>query len=249
MINRIADISQRKTALVAGIAYLIVIVSGVFTYKVARGSLVVPGDAVTTINNIMANELLFRTAIVSELIMLTGWLLLGLCLYVLFKPVNKNIAMSVLILFLVGVAVQASNMINHLAVLQLLSGADYLTVFQTDQLHAQVMFHIDLFDAGYYIAAIFFSLVLLPIGYLAYKSSYFPRILGLLLIIGSFGLLIDHFTFFLFPSHIAMIGLVVTIPGSIAELVLCAWLLLIGALKGGKIPKEKPAEEQKPAEE
>ncbi len=149
-----------------------------------------------------------------------------------------------LILFLVGVAVQASNMINHLAVLQLLSGADYLTVFQTDQLHAQVMPHIDLFDAGYYIAAIFFSLVLLPIGYLAYKSSYFPRILGVLLIIGSFGLLIDHLTFFLFPSYIAIIGLVVTIPGSIAEPVLCAWLLLIGALKSAKTPKGKPAEEQ-----
>ena len=183
----------------------------------------------------MVNELLFRTAIVSELIMLTGWLLLGLCLYVLFKPVNKNIAMSVLILFLVGVAVQASNMINHLAVLQLLSGADYLTVFEADQLHAQVMFHLDLHEAGYNIATILgFGPWLLPLGYLVYKSGYFPRILGVLLIIACFGHLIYVFQYFLFPNY-----KVITYPGMavaiIAEFSLCFWLLF----KGAKIPEMK----------
>ena len=242
MINRIGDISLRKTALVGGIAYLIVIVSGIFTYLIGRGSLVVPGDAVTTVNNIIANELLFRSTLVSQIIMLIGWLVLGLALYVLLKPVNKNIALFSLILFIVGVAVEGSNMINNLAVLQLLSGAEYLTVFGAGQLQAQVMFHIDLSKAGYYIAAMFFSGVLFTIGYLIYKSNYFPRILGVLLMIGSVCLMIDHFVFLLSPSYVAIIEPITTV-GSIAEFATCAWLLLIGVLKAKEAPKEKPEEE------
>jgi len=230
MTNLFADISQHKAARVAGVLYLIVAVTGAFAELFVRQRLIVPGDAAATANNIMANELLFRIGFVSDLIMLTCFLLLPLALYVLLKPVNKNLASLFVLFALVTVPIMMLNMINQFAALLLLSGADYLTVFEAGQLHAQVLFFLNLHLAGYYIAQIFFGLWLLPLGYLVYKSGYFPRILGVLLMIGCFGYLIDAFTFFLF-NYEANIGLF-TFWG---ELIFPLWLVL----KGAKIPEMK----------
>ena len=226
MTNRIADISQRKAARVAGFLYLIVIVAGVFAQFFVRQSLIVPGDAAATANNIMASEWLFRLGFVSDLIVQTCFLLLGLALYVLLKPVNKNLASLMVLFVLASVPIAMLNLLNHFVALPLLSGADYLTVFEAGQLHAQVMLSLNLFEAGSH--QIFWGLWLLPLGFLVYKSGYFPRILGVLLMIGCFGHLIDIFTFFLFPSYE-----VITYPGlavaTIAEFSFCGWLLLKGA--------------------
>ena len=123
-------------------------------------------------------------------------------------------------------------MLIHFAPLLLLSGADYLTVFGADQLHALVMFFFDLYTAGVMIATIFHGLWLLPLGYLVYKSGYFPRILGVLLMIACFGFLIDSLRYFVFPEYE-----VITYPGIVFEIIgefgFCGWLLL----KGAKIPK------------
>ena len=234
MTNSIADLSQRKAARVAGVLYLIVIVAGVFAEFFVRSKLIVPGDATATANNIMANELLWRLGFLSDVISFTSFLLLPLAFYVLLKPVNKNLASLMVIFVLASVSISFINMLNHFAPLLLLSGADYLTVFEANQLHAQVMLSLNLFEAGYFVAQIFHGLWLLPLGYLVYKSGYFPRILGVLLIIACFGYLIELITFFLFPSY-----QVITYPGlavaTIAEFSFCGWLLL----KGAKIPEMK----------
>ena len=134
---------------------------------------------------------------------------------------------------LVSVPIMYINMLNHFAPLLLLSGADYLKVFEADQLHAQVMLSLNLHEAGY--VQIFFGLWLLPLGYLIYKSGYFPRILGVLVMITCFSILIEVFTFFLFPSYRAIISQVVMAPAAIGEFALCGWLLI----KGAKIPEMK----------
>ena len=235
MTNRIADISLRKAARVAGLLYLMVIVSGIFAHYIVRSSLIVPGDAATTANNIMANEMQFRGANVSWLISEMFLLLLGLALYVVLKPVNKNLASLMVLFVVVGVAIESINTLNQFVALQLLSGADYLTVFEPNQLHAQVMFHLDSWEAGYRIAAIMsFGPWLIPAGYLVYKSGYFPRILGVLVILAGFGILIEGLQYFLLPDYE-----VISYPGSaaatIGELAFCGWLLL----KGAKIPEMK----------
>ena len=234
MMNRIADLSPRKAARVAGVLYLIVIVAGVFAQLYVRSKLIVPGDAATTANNIMANEGLFRLGFVSDLIMITCFLLLPLALYVLLKPVNKNLALLMVLFVLASVPVSFINLLNHFTPLLLLSGADYLTVFEASQLHAQVMLSLNLFEAGYLIAQIFHGLWLLPLGYLVYKSGYFPRILGVLLMIACFGFLIESLQYFLFPGYevITYPALAVT---PIAEFSFCGWLLV----KGAKIPEMK----------
>jgi hypothetical protein len=230
MLNRIADLSQCKSARVAGLLYLLVIVFGI-TAELVRQSLIVPGDAATTINNIMASESLFRLGFVSDLIMIACFLLLPLALYVLLKPVNKNLALLMVIFVLVSVPIMFINMLFHFAPLLLLSGADYLTVFGADQLHALVMFFLELYTSGVMIATIFHGLWLLPLGYLVFKSGYFPKILGVLLMIACFGFLIESLQYFLLPDYkeITYPGIVIAIIG---EFGFCGWLLL----KGGKIP-------------
>ena len=217
------EMNPKKTARIAGLMFLIVFVLGVFGELFVRQRLIVPGDAATTVNNIMASESLFRLSIVSDLIRQTVLVLLPLVLYKLLKSVNKNIAALMVILALVGVTIGFINKLNQIAALLLLSGVDYLTAFEADQLHAQVMFFLDLHDYGVYIPQ-FLSLWLIPLGYLVFKSGFLPRILGILLIIAGSGYLIDSVTFFLFPNFDVTISLFTFI----GEVVFMLWLLIKG---------------------
>jgi hypothetical protein len=218
--------SLKKTARVAGLMYLGNIITGVFA-QVVRSTLIVPGDAAATAKNIMASEWLFRFGFVSDLIMVTFYLLMGLVFYVLLKPVNKNVALLMLLLNLAGVPMLGINMLNQFATLLLMSGAGYLTVFGADQLHALGMLFFNLHEYEYSIAVISWGFYLLPLGYLVFKSGYFPGILGVLLMLASLGDLIQFFQIFLFPAYE-----VITYPGLavalIAEFSFCLWLLIKG---------------------
>ncbi len=226
MTNLFGDISQHKAARYAGVLYLMNAVFatlGVF----ARSSLVEPGDAATTAKNIMASEGVYLFAFLTNALMLLSGFFLPLALYVVLKPVDKNYAALFVILLLISVPIMAFNLVNQFAVLVLLR--DYLTVFDVDQIHALVILFLDLEEIGYAIGKIFFGLWLLPLGYLVYKSGYFPRVLGGLLVIGCFGYLIDFTTFFLFSSSYESIAAVIMLPTLISELAFTFWLVVKGA--------------------
>ena len=125
--------NPNKTARVAGFLSLIMIPFALFGIMWAS-SLIVPGDAATTANNIMASESLFRLSIGSALMVQVGHILLVLVLYKLLKVVNKNHALLMVIFSLVGNPITMLNELNRVAVLLLLNGADYLTVFTAGQL-------------------------------------------------------------------------------------------------------------------
>jgi len=128
------------------------------------------------------------------------------------------------VLVLVGIPIAMLNDLNQMAALLLSGGADYLTVFGADQLPAQVMFHLDLYENGLHIAYIFWGLWLFPLGYLVFKSGFLPRILGILLVIAGCGYLIEFVTYFLFPNFDATIRMF-TFWG---EVILALWLLIKG---------------------
>ena len=218
--------SINKTARFAGFLYLIMIPLGLFGIMWVS-SLIVPGDAAITANNIMASESLFRLSIVSALILQTGHILLVLVLYKLLKAVNKNHASLMVIFMLVAVPIAMLNELNRFAAILLLNGADYLTVFTADQLQALVPLFLGLHEHGINIAGIFWGLWLFPMGYLVFKSGYIPRILGVLLIIAGFGYLLDFFTFFLLPNFYATINQITQFTGW-GELLLPLWLLIKG---------------------
>ena len=216
-----------KTARIAGFLYLILMICGMFSYMFVNSRLIVPGDAATTVNNIMASKSLYVSGIISWLISETAFVLLVYVLYKLLKPVNKNHALLMVMFVLVAVPISFINELNKFAALLLLSGADYLTAFTASQLHALVPLFLDLNEYGIHINSMFFGLWLLPLGYLVFKSGYIPRILGILLMIGWFGYMLEFFTFFLFPDFNAAIEPVFMITG-IGEFLLVLWLLIKG---------------------
>ncbi len=235
MTNRIADISQRQAAIVVGVAVIIMFISAVIPYFLIRPSLIVPGDAATTANNIMASEGLFRISIASELIMFLSELLLALALYVLLKPVNKSLALLAAWFRVVHVAILGSNLLNLYVVLQLLSGADYLTVFEPDQLHALVLLFLNAYSDGFNIQ-VFSGLHLFVSGYLVFKSGYFPRILGILLVVAGLNYIIDTFAFVLLPNYVYPV-VFLALPVVIAENAFFMWLLWKGVRN--EIPEMK----------
>jgi hypothetical protein len=172
----------------------------------------------------MASESLFRLGIVSALLVQIINIFVVLALYKLLKLVNKNMALLMVIFILLGVPIAMLNELNQFAVLLLLHGADYLTVFTADQLRSLVFLFLDLHKLGISIAGIFWGLWLFPMGYLVFKSGFLPRILGVLLIIGCFGYLIESFAAFLLPTYEVNIALF-TFWG---EVLLPLWLLIKG---------------------
>jgi len=212
----------------AGSLYLVYFVTTIFADVVGRSKLIVFGDVTTTANNIRASEWLFRLGFVIDLISAVLFLLAAWALYVLLKSVNKDLALLFLLLNLAGVAVYSINLLNQFAALALLSGADYLKVFQTDQLQALAMFFLDLYKKGSWVSQIFFGAWLFPLGYLVFKSRFLPRILGIVMMIHCVGWLVTFLQFFLFPGFGVITYL--TYPlGFISEFGLTLWLLIMGA--------------------
>jgi hypothetical protein len=217
--------SPRKTARTAGLFYLIFILTTVLATYI-RDRFIVSGDAAATASNIVGSQGLFRVGFVTELVSAVFFVLAAWALYMLLKPVNKNLALLLLLLNLGGVAVECLNVLNLYAALQFLSGANYLTAFQPGQLQALAMSSLDLYTNGFLIAQIFFSVWLLPLGWLVYKSRFLPKFLGLLLILDFFGNMSWFLQGFLLPDY-----KILAYPGNaisfIAEISLTVWLLIM----------------------
>src|SRR3972149_3654617 len=177
--------SINKTARIAGILYFMYIVTSIIGNEFGR---FVSVDAPATVNNIMAHESLFRIGFVISLFSVVFFLLAAWYLYVLLKPVNKNIALLFLLLNLGGFAIWCLSTLDLFASLLLLSGADYLKVFQPDQLQAQAMLFISLRKNAAVVTQIPYGIWLFPLGYLVFKSGFLPQILGILLIADVIGL-------------------------------------------------------------
>lgn len=213
----------------AGFLYLIYIVISIFADVLGRSRLIVLGDAATTAGNIMASAWQFRIGFVVDLVAGVLFLFTAWALYVLLKPVNKNLALLFLLLNLGGVAVWCFSDLFLIASQLLLSGADYLKVFQADQLQAMAMLFLYIYKNGFSgIAQIFFSAWLFPLGYLVFKSGFLPRILGVVLMVECFGWLMYPIQFFLFPGYVVITYLSSAV-GFIGEFSLMLWLLIMGA--------------------
>jgi hypothetical protein len=85
--------SLKKISKFAGFGYLIIFITGIFANFFVLESLIVSGDAATTANNIIGNDFLFRIGIFSFIIMVVFDVVLAWALYVLLKPVNKNLSL------------------------------------------------------------------------------------------------------------------------------------------------------------
>ncbi len=225
---RTIESSPQYYARIAGVLYLIIIVLGIFGEMFVRAKLIVAGNATATATNIMASEILWRLGSSGQLVMLLCAIPLALIMYVFLRPVDKSVAILALLFNCVAIAVEALNNLQLFTVLQQLSGADYLTVFEPQQLHALATLAIKTHGLGYSISLLFFGFNGLAWGYLIYKSGFFPKIIGIMLVICWLCYAVNSFAWFLAPKVGAVLFPAIVLPCFIAELSLCLWLLFKG---------------------
>lgn len=178
MANSAVDESQRKAARVAGILYLFTILTANFVEFYVRRKLIVPADALRTATNIAQHEQLFRFGITADLIMLAVNVMLVVALYVILKPVNRNLALLAVFWWLVECCIAAATAGIGFAAVLSLTGSNSLPTLNTEQLQALARLLISLDAGGNRAAALFFGLGSTLFCYLWFKSRYIPRLLS-----------------------------------------------------------------------
>ncbi len=230
--------STKKKARVAGILYLLASIIGFFGLIYVPSKLIAPGDATATADHVRASPNLLRFGIASELTSFIIFIFVVLALYRLFKAVNGKHALAMVILLLVSIPISLLNVLNDIAALILVSGADFLSAFEKGQLDVLAYLFLRLHGEGFVVAQIFWGLWLFPFGILVIRSGFIPRVLGVLLFIAGSGYLASSFTSLLLPSYrhlVDQFAMVLTI----GELPIIFWLLIWGA-KDQSLDKQHP---------
>jgi hypothetical protein len=229
MASILKEITLGRAALIAGIGYLVAIFVTPFGWI---DPLIVIGDAPATFHNIASHEFLFRLAIAAWLVVIVADTVVAWALYYFFRPVSNNLSLLAAWLRIIFVPVMAVAFLQWLGALQLIQGANHHAGDALRSLQDQAMFFFVSYDYAVNIAFMLFGLHVGLIGYLAFKSGYVPRILGVLLIIACIGYQIDTFGSILFQSYAANpLGFLVTVaaPAFLAELSFTVWLLIRGS--------------------
>ncbi len=220
--------SLKKTARLAGLWYLLLAITGVYSIIYVPSKIMVRGDAVATANNILANEFLFRTGIISDLISNTIFMLLVLVLYRLFKQVNEHKAKLMVALVIVQIPAVFFMEAFNITSLMILKG-EILKTFELNQRQDLAMLFLKINDYGTLTLEMFWGLWLLPFGQLVYKSGFIPRMFGVLLIIGGMAYIIESLTHLLLPNYGAFVSQYTFVFYAIGELSIMLWLSIKGA--------------------
>ncbi|MEA2058736.1 MAG: DUF4386 domain-containing protein [Actinomycetota bacterium] len=220
--------TNRTLARTAGVFYFILAVAGGFSQLYVRSTVMVPGDAAATAANVAERATLMRAGFLADLVNVTLFLLVALVMYAILEPVNEKVAVAMVAFNAVAVAIMSLNMLNHLGALLVATEPSYTAGLSLESSDALVALLLDMHGHGYLVAQIFFGLWLLPLGYLVYASGYFPRALGVFLMIGSAGYVADVVVTLLSPEFHSSLSLYLAMPSGLAEVLFLLWLLTIG---------------------
>jgi len=235
-------VPTKRDARIAGLLYLLFAAPGPFCLLYVPDRIIVSGDAAATAANVLAHEMLLRTSVVIWLLGLALWIVMALALYRLFHGVSKALASLLVIFVAVSAGIGFLNELNNLAAILVLRGNEFSGPLTQPQREAMAMLFLRLHGQGHAVNEMFWGLWLLPLGYLAYKSGLFPKVLGVVLIVGGACYIVDMLAAFLVPDVGKAIHGYVTIPSAIAEVSMVLYLLVIGvktATPGERlVPKE-----------
>ena len=219
----VADTSPRVMARMAGVLYLLTILAGAFAQSFVSDRLVLFGDAGATATNILTHGALFKWGFAIYLIEMMCQVASTALFYLLLRPVSRSVSLMAAFVGLAGCAIKAMSRLFYIAPLSLLGSEQYLAAFTAEQVQALALLLLKVNDLGAGIALAFFGLFALLKGYLIVRSTFLPRILGVLSLLAGAGLLT-----FLSPtfghrmfSAVAAIGLL----GAAAQIL---WLLIVG---------------------
>ncbi|HEX8174651.1 MAG TPA: DUF4386 domain-containing protein [Pyrinomonadaceae bacterium] len=231
--------SNKNMARLAGLLWFLSAATGGFGLFYVRSKVIVTGDAAATAGNIMASEFLFRTAVVSNLFAQVLLFFLGLTLYQLFREVNRALARVVLASVMMTVAIAVVNALNYFGALLVLSQADYLKAFTSEQLNAIAMIFLRLNNSvGQGLLEIFWTPLYFSLGLLFIKSRFLPKVLGILLMLMGIGFAINIFTKFLIPQfYPVMFTRLAMSLGALGGIPTILWLLIKGAKEERQLSK------------
>ena len=235
MTDRTVETSPQLYARIGGVLYLIIIVVGLFDEAFVRNRIIVSGDATATAANIRSLESLWRFGIAAEFFLLICGVALTLILFVLLRPVSRDLALLAVFFNLVSLAVEAAVQLYLLGALFPLGKAEYLRAFEPEQLYALASLSVKSHGYGFGVALIFFGCVCLIDGYLIFRSGYFPKTIGVLMAIAGLSYLTNSFALILAPTFANRIFPAILVPAFVGEASLCLWLLV----KGVNVPKWK----------
>ncbi|MFC2133684.1 DUF4386 domain-containing protein [Bacteroidota bacterium] len=219
--------SLKNTARIAGLLYLLLVITGIYGIMYIPSQIIVEGDTVATANNILSNEFLFRTGFLNDIISNTIFLFLVLVLYRLFKQVNENQAKLMFALVIVQIPVLFMMEAFNITSLMILKG-EILKTFELSQRQDLAMLFLKINDYGTLPLEMFWGLWLLPFGLLVYKSEFIPRIFGILLVIAGIAYMIDSTISLLFPSYSVFVNKPTLLLVAIGEISITLWLLIKG---------------------
>jgi hypothetical protein len=223
MTERYAASSLRFKARLTGLLWVLEGSAAVVGQFVVLGRLVVFGDATATANNILANEPLYWLGFAAALVAVAFHLTYTVLVYDLFTPVNRSFALLTAFFSLVACGLQAVVGLFYLVPMVLLGGERYLNVFSVEQLQALALMDLKLEAHAFNVYILFFGFFLVLIGYLVFRSTFLPRIIGVLLAFAGLGyltLLSPPLAKSLYPFYLA--------PDTLAEPALVLWLLVVG---------------------
>jgi hypothetical protein len=207
---------------------LLVIVGGAFASGYVPAVLVVSGNAAATAHNIVAQEEMYRLSLAIHIFILLCNIPLAVIFYDLFRKVNRRAAILMAFFLLVGTAIESATLLSQFEPLVLLGNSHYLSLLSAAQLQAQAYTSLELQAIGFNMCLVFFGCYCLSIGYLIVRSTFLPRVLGGLLVMGGLCYLTYSFASFIAPDFASGLVPYIQLPSGIAELSLTLWLLSAG---------------------
>jgi len=219
--------SPRLIARVTGLLYLLTILTGIFAQGFVSERLVVSGNASATATNILAHRSLFEWSFTVYMIEMACQIMTTALFYFLLRPVSRSIALVAAFLSLSGCIIKTFSRVFYIAPLFVLGGAEYLRVFNLEQLQALALLLLKVNDRGAAMALAFFGFEAFLNGYLVFRSTFLPRFLGVLSMIAGLGWLSFlypplGYTVFLYVAAFALLGSAATI----------FWLIVFGVNEG-----------------
>jgi hypothetical protein len=219
----IRETSPLLKARIAGVLYLLTIMTGIFAQAFVSEKLVVSGDAVATAINILTHKIFYELGFTFYLIEMACQIAVTALFYDLLKPVNGSLSLVAAFLGLAGCVIKMVSRLFYIAPLLVLGGAHYLNVFDLKQLQALALLFLKVNDRGAGIALAFFGFYALLTGWLILRSTFLPRVLGVLSVVGGLGWLT-----FLYPPLGYRLFLYLAAFGILGAAALILWLLVFG---------------------
>ena len=223
--------SPQFYARLCGILYLVNIACGAFGQAFVRAGMMVPGDATATAHHILAPETLFRLSIAGDLIMHITDLPTTLILYFLLRPISRDLSLLAALFSMVQTAALIANKLNLITALLFLGNANSLTAFSGAQREQLARLALIQHDSGFAIGLVFFGCSCLFVGYLMFRSEYFPKALGVLQAVAGASYLLNSFAFLLLPSIADRVSFVLLFS-FVGELTTALWLVVKGVRLG-----------------